>query len=126
VEKDRIPLNHLGLWRGRHRDRETKPVAGELPKLRKLFFEGDLAEAGQQTMRLLSGQHRGLDSYQPFGELVLEFPEHRNYTHYRRELDMASGVVRISYQVRGVQFTRDRKSTRLNSSHQIISYAVFC
>src|SRR5258708_15362251 len=24
------------------------------------------------------------------------------------------------------RFTRDRKSTRLNSSHQIISYAVFC
>src|SRR5258708_17557055 len=24
------------------------------------------------------------------------------------------------------QFDRDRKSTRLNSSHQIISYAVFC
>src|SRR5258708_9678817 len=26
----------------------------------------------------------------------------------------------------GVAFVRDRKSTRLNSSHQIISYAVFC
>src|SRR5438552_8841252 len=25
-----------------------------------------------------------------------------------------------------VLFSRDRKSTRLNSSHQIISYAVFC
>src|SRR5258708_21525092 len=25
-----------------------------------------------------------------------------------------------------VRHTRDRKSTRLNSSHQIISYAVFC
>src|SRR5258708_24907290 len=25
-----------------------------------------------------------------------------------------------------VKFLRDRKSTRLNSSHQIISYAVFC
>src|SRR5258708_21257477 len=25
-----------------------------------------------------------------------------------------------------VDLTRDRKSTRLNSSHQIISYAVFC
>ena len=66
--------DHLGLWRGRQRSRETKPVASELPKLRKLFFAGDLAEAGQQTMRLLSGQHRGLDPYQPFGELVLEFP----------------------------------------------------
>src|SRR3990170_7695034 len=27
---------------------------------------------------------------------------------------------------RGCQATADRKSTRLNSSHQIISYAVFC
>src|SRR5258708_26938827 len=26
----------------------------------------------------------------------------------------------------GHNITRDRKSTRLNSSHQIISYAVFC
>src|SRR5438552_13977741 len=26
----------------------------------------------------------------------------------------------------GGAFSRDRKSTRLNSSHQIISYAVFC
>src|SRR5258708_19159683 len=26
----------------------------------------------------------------------------------------------------GVEFIPDRKSTRLNSSHQIISYAVFC
>src|SRR5947208_12144199 len=26
----------------------------------------------------------------------------------------------------GIEFTGDRKSTRLNSSHQIISYAVFC
>src|SRR5258708_16901260 len=26
----------------------------------------------------------------------------------------------------GVRRSRDRKSTRLNSSHQIISYAVFC
>src|SRR5258708_39946979 len=29
-------------------------------------------------------------------------------------------------QVRCVAFAGDRKSTRLNSSHQIISYAVFC
>src|SRR5574344_2330163 len=28
--------------------------------------------------------------------------------------------------LQGTWFRRDRKSTRLNSSHQIISYAVFC
>src|SRR5438552_9996624 len=39
------------------------------------------------------------------------------------------GVVRRGAQVAGTGGARgdlDRKSTRLNSSHQIISYAVFC
>src|SRR5258708_20260053 len=35
-----------------------------------------------------------------------------------------NGFVRHSIQARGKSL--DRKSTRLNSSHQIISYAVFC
>src|SRR5258708_21728428 len=38
--------------------------------------------------------------------------------------------ISISYHASGIkvmdQATTDRKSTRLNSSHQIISYAVFC
>src|SRR5438034_3311742 len=31
-----------------------------------------------------------------------------------------------AYANRGVAYLRDRKSTRLNSSHTVISYAVFC
>src|SRR5256885_6831281 len=30
------------------------------------------------------------------------------------------------YPIGSLQFSRDRKSTRLNSSHLVISYAVFC
>src|SRR3989454_6285189 len=37
----------------------------------------------------------------------------------------AGGVGAAGRQVRGVQ-DQDRKSTRLNSSHLVISYAVFC
>src|SRR5215216_4422399 len=33
---------------------------------------------------------------------------------------------RLALRPRPAQARRDRKSTRLNSSHQIISYAVFC
>src|SRR5258708_14165178 len=43
------------------------------------------------------------------------------------ELHDALNRIRFEHpQVRTVIVTRDRKSTRLNSSHQIISYAVFC
>src|SRR5690606_41058048 len=37
-----------------------------------------------------------------------------------------SGIFRFSGRRRGAVFTPDRKSTRLNSSHVKISYAVFC
>src|SRR5258708_13591711 len=32
----------------------------------------------------------------------------------------------VDFTASGSEILRDRKSTRLNSSHQIISYAVFC
>src|SRR5207244_13191041 len=42
-------------------------------------------------------------------------------------LDPRDGVLRrAEAQDRDRRGSRDRKSTRLNSSHQIISYAVFC
>src|SRR2546426_2474736 len=36
------------------------------------------------------------------------------------------GVRRAGAQLRAARRLRDRKSTRLNSSHLVISYAVFC
>src|SRR3712207_8525964 len=55
---------------------------------------------------------------------------HRLARRRERELDLRAGgvvegavVVEVPVEVREV---RDRKSTRLNSSHANISYAVFC
>src|SRR5437588_4067568 len=44
----------------------------------------------------------------------------RHHAARRRELQ------RVSDQVRQHLIGKDRKSTRLNSSHTVISYAVFC
>src|SRR5258708_28801262 len=49
---------------------------------------------------------------------------HRNAVEHKASRDVTAGV-----SVRCLDLfviARDRKSTRLNSSHQIISYAVFC
>src|SRR5438552_9850890 len=60
------------------------------------------------------------------------------HDHEKAEPEVEDGMQKILRLLRGasgVDFThykpntiqrRDRKSTRLNSSHQIISYAVFC
>src|SRR5258708_21519691 len=41
-------------------------------------------------------------------------------------MEGALKFARAATQRKRVKLERDRKSTRLNSSHQIISYAVFC
>src|SRR5437588_5985494 len=46
--------------------------------------------------------------------------------HVFGEYDFASGKQRCSHDHCGLQSVTDRKSTRLNSSHTVISYAVFC
>src|SRR5258708_18584320 len=46
-------------------------------------------------------------------------------SHYS-PMGYSAGDVVSTGTVSGVAASRDRKSTRLNSSHQIISYAVFC
>src|SRR5947209_15088089 len=52
-------------------------------------------------------------------------PVHRGSRHVRRETRPA-GDVRDRRHHRQAVFHGDRKSTRLNSSHANISYAVFC
>src|SRR5947208_8712242 len=47
-----------------------------------------------------------------------------NHVHKRRRI--CSIKDRVSDQEKTANDVEDRKSTRLNSSHQIISYAVFC
>src|SRR5258708_20509638 len=44
--------------------------------------------------------------------------------HHSRHV--AAHTVACDREPRGIHIELDRKSTRLNSSHQIISYAVFC
>ena len=37
--------------------------------------------------------------YQPLGDLNIEFSGHDNATDYRRELNLATGIVRVTYRI---------------------------
>src|SRR5260221_10096125 len=59
---------------------------------------------------------------------VLEDRQPRHQPRRQRRLARLVGVYRtkLLFQKTPVDRPRDRKSTRLNSSHTVISYAVFC
>ena len=118
-ENDRIALNHEWLWRDRKlRDRTNPDVAHHLPDIRKLFFEGKIIEASNAANNLLGSQRippdlgkppmhtYGPDPFQPVGDLNIVFPDHQEVADYRRQLDLSTGIVEVSYEHDGVKYNR--------------------
>src|SRR5438034_7989827 len=83
--------------------------------------------AGRNIRRLYVSQDRNVRTG-PVNELITEAQQRRIFVRYTDKMEIArlspvenhQGVVAI------VEGKADRKSTRLNSSHTVISYAVFC
>src|SRR5258707_7619960 len=89
-----------------------------LQRCSSFFFFNDTATTEIYTLSYTT-LFRSLDPQTVFAETVDRQGIRRLRWGLRYHLDRSSGIVDAS-------FAGDRKSTRLNSSHANISYAVFC
>ena len=46
-------------------------------------------------------------TYQPFGDLYIDFEGHDRYTDYRRELNLRDAVQKVCYKVNNVSYIRE-------------------
>src|SRR5574337_952385 len=105
-------------------DNRKKALAAALSQIEKQFGKGSVMRLGDHSasrdVDTVSTGSLGLDIALGVGGL----PRGRVVEIYGPE---ASGKTTLTLQVIAeVQKKGDRKSTRLNSSHHSISYAVFC
>ena len=107
VAKERIQLNEDTIWNGEKRDRVNPGALKALPEVRRLLFEGKTREAEALEEQAMMGIPNRQPPYQPLGDLNVEFTGHDNATGYRRELNLATGVARVTYRVGDATFTRD-------------------
>ncbi|RME95544.1 MAG: glycoside hydrolase family 95 protein [Verrucomicrobia bacterium] len=105
--EERIQLNEDTLWSGGPRDCNNPEALAHLDEVRQLLFAGKPGEAFRLAKRYLMGKPMTLRPYQTLGDLRLTFPGHENFTDYRRELDLETGLMRIRYRVGGVEYTRE-------------------
>jgi alpha-L-fucosidase 2 len=105
--EEHIQLNEETLWTGGPYDPVVKGASAALPEIRRLLFAGDVPKAHDLFGRSMMGIPYEQMKYQPLGDLLIDFPGHERATNYRRELDLDTGVARVSYMVDGVTFTRD-------------------
>lgn len=104
---ERIQLNEDTLWAGGPRDCNNPEAFAHLAEVRRLLFDGKPGEAFAVADQYLMGAPRTLRPYQTLGDLRLTLPGHEDPQDYRRELDLDTGIVRVSYRVGDVRYTRE-------------------
>lgn len=105
VSKERIQLNEDTLWTGVPIKEENCGLFLEnLNEVRNLMFQGEYVK-GQEIMneKLLGPWN---ESYAPMGNLYLDFENTDAYVEYKRELDLEEGIVRVNYNINGIDFNR--------------------
>lgn len=117
VDEERIQFNEESLWSGAPQDADNPDALLALPRIRQLLFEGNYQGAQKRTYDSLlckgPGSYRGVSAegdfgcYQTFGDLFLTFPQEGAVQNYRRELDLNTATVRITYSIRDANYTRE-------------------
>ena len=127
--EERLVLNEASVWSGSPwKSKRPADVYKELPEIRRLMFEGKMAEAEKLLIEryltrpvpaekvVIPPDHApGTGSVTQFGcfqvlaNLWLNFdlPQRTEIKNYRRELDLANAVARVSFESGGVRFTRE-------------------
>lgn len=104
--KETIQLNEESLWAGCKEDGNAASAA-IMPTIQKLLLDGKVAEAVEMSEKELQGPYMRIRSYQTFGDLSLDFGHIGEVSDYRRELDLSTGLVKISYTADSVKVTRE-------------------
>jgi alpha-L-fucosidase 2 len=107
--EERLQLNEDTIYAGGPHHNNMPTAHDAIPEIRRLIFAGEFVAA--QTLageKVMPGKGRpnGMP-YQPAGDLLLRFPGHEKFSHYRRELSLDDATARVSYEVDGVQYTRE-------------------
>ncbi|MEZ4582576.1 MAG: glycoside hydrolase family 95 protein, partial [Caldilineaceae bacterium] len=101
--EERLQLNEDTLWSGGPRAADNPDAPNVLPQVREAVLAGDYVRADA-----LAKQMQGIfnQSYQPLGDLRLDFAHAAAVTDYRRELDLDRALATVTYRADGATYTR--------------------
>ena len=107
VARERLQLNEDTLWAGGPYDPTNADALAALPEARRLIFDGRYQDAEKLIGERMMAKPLRQMPYQPLGDLLLDFPEVKSVSAYRRDLDLDSATARVTYTADGVRFTRE-------------------
>jgi alpha-L-fucosidase 2 len=110
---EHLQLNETSLWQGSRANRLNPRAHEAVPEIRKLLLESQgldgakISAAEKLVQDDMIGIPPGMPSYSTLGDLYLRSSSNGTISEYRRQLDLDSGVARVSYTMNGVRYTRE-------------------
>lgn len=110
---EHLQLNESSLWQGNRSNRLNPRGHEAFPRIRKLLLEsqgvdGAKIEAAEKLAQSdMIGIPARMPGYSTLGDLYLRASVKGTITDYRRQLDLETGVVRITYRMNGTRYTRE-------------------
>ena len=107
VECEHIQFNEETLWTGEPNDYAHKGASKYLDKIRSLLFNRKQKEAEELAMKEFMSVPLRQKAYQPFADLYIDFPGHKEFSDYKRELNIRNAICKTTYKVDGVIYERE-------------------
>ena len=110
---EHLQLNESSLWQGSRANRLNPRAHEAAPEIRRLLLESHgldgakISAAEKLAQESMIGIPAGMPGYSTLGDLYLRSANKAPITEYRRQLDLATGVVRITYTQNGVHYKRE-------------------
>ncbi len=92
---------------GGPQERDNPDAFKHLAEVRRLLFAGAPQEAYALAERWMMGRPSRLQPYQTLGDLRLTFDHEEPISDYRRELDLDTATIRVSYKAGDVRIQRE-------------------
>ena len=119
-QDEHLQLNESTLWEGSRENRLNPAAHDGFLKVRALLLASQgtdaaaITEAEKIADKTMLPTPRGMPGYSTLGDLTLRSTEAGTVTHYRRQLNLATGEVDVSFDCGGVHVTREILSSAID------------
>lgn len=110
VTSDTIQINEDTFWSGSPYQNINPNASKYLKTIQEHIANENYVDAQKLSLEHIIGDaditSHG-QAYQSIGNLVLTFPEHKEYQNFYRDLDLNTAIATTRYTVAGVEYTRE-------------------
>lgn len=120
-EHEVLQLNEESIWAGSKVNANNPKAFQHLPEIQKAIFDNRFKDADSLTKLYMMGTPISIRSYQPLGNLELDFKWDAKPENYSRSLNIQSGISSTEYSVNG---NRIRQQVLVSAPDNCVFYRI--